>query len=97
MASDRVMAFRLPGRNGIVKCITDTETMPTDIPSNVPAIEARLVELKEEHRDLDLAIAALLATPAHDQLQLRRMKKRKLLLKDQISFLEAQLTPDIRA
>jgi hypothetical protein len=72
--------------------------MPTDFPTdandNVPAIEARIVELKTEHRDLDLAIAALLAAPVHDQLQLRRMKKRKLLLKDQISFLEAQLSPD---
>jgi hypothetical protein len=68
--------------------------MPTDQPTNIPAIEARLIELKEEHRDLDLAIAALLAAPVHDELQLRRMKKRKLLLKDQISFLDAQLTPD---
>jgi hypothetical protein len=61
------------------------------------ATEARLIELRQEHRDLDLALNTLAATPAHDQLQLRRMKKRKLLLKDQISFLEAQLTPDIQA
>ena len=60
-------------------------------------IERRIIELQEEHRDLDLAISALMATPVHDQLQLRRFKKRKLLLKDQISFLEAQLTPDIPA
>ncbi len=60
-------------------------------------IERRIIELKEEHRDLDLAIGALMATPVHDQLQLRRLKKRKLLLKDQISFLEGQLTPDIPA
>lgn len=64
---------------------------------NSAAIGARIIELKEEHRDLDLALNALAATPMHDQLQLRRMKKRKLLLKDQISFLEAQLTPDIQA
>lgn len=64
---------------------------------NSAAIRARIIELKEEHRDLDLALNALAATPMHDQLQLRRMKKRKLLLKDQISFLEAQLTPDIQA
>ena len=63
----------------------------------IQTIERRIIELKEEHRDLDLAIDALMATPIHDQLQLRRLKKRKLLLKDQISFLEGQLTPDIPA
>jgi hypothetical protein len=63
----------------------------------IQAIERRLIELKQEHRDLDLAIAALVAAPIHDELQLRRLKKRKLLLKDQISFLESQLTPDIPA
>ncbi len=64
---------------------------------NTPAIEARIVELSQEHRDLDLAIAALIEAPIHDQLQLKRMKKRKLLLKDQIAFLECQLHPDIPA
>jgi hypothetical protein len=66
-------------------------------PDNLPAMQARLVELIEEHRDLDLAINALMATPVPDELQLRRMKKRKLLLKDQISFLESQLQPDVPA
>ena len=60
-------------------------------------VERRIVELKVEHGDLGLAIEALVAAPVHDELQLRRLKKRKLLLKDQISFLEAQLTPDIPA
>ncbi|MBC7622752.1 MAG: DUF465 domain-containing protein [Aeromicrobium sp.] len=64
---------------------------------NTPAIEARLVELQHEHRDLDLAIEALMGTPLHDELRLKRMKKRKLLLKDQIAFLETQLHPDILA
>ncbi len=64
---------------------------------NSGAIEIRLVELRQEHRDLDLAIDALVSTPIHDQLQLKRLKKRKLLLKDQITFLEGQLTPDIPA
>ena len=59
-----------------------------------PQIAARLVELMQEHRDLDLAIAALVALPLHDELQLKRLKKRKLLLKDQIAFLQAQITPD---
>ncbi|MBP8120549.1 MAG: DUF465 domain-containing protein [Burkholderiales bacterium] len=61
------------------------------------AIERRIIELRLEHRDLDLAIDALVSNPVHDQLQLKRLKKRKLLLKDQISFLEGQLTPDISA
>ena len=63
----------------------------------VDAIERRIVELKLEHGDLGLAIDGLVAAPLHDELQLKRLKKRKLLLKDQISFLEAQLTPDIPA
>jgi hypothetical protein len=71
--------------------------MSENEPDNLPAMQARLVELIEEHRDLDLAINALMATPVPDELQLRRMKKRKLLLKDQISFLESQLQPDVPA
>jgi hypothetical protein len=58
---------------------------------------ARLHELIMEHRDLDLAIHRLAEDPLHDQLALQRMKKRKLLLKDQISLIERQLDPDIRA
>ncbi len=65
--------------------------------SNVVAINARLLELKQEHLELDLAIAALVETPVHDQLRLKRLKKRKLLLKDQIAYLESQLDPDILA
>ena len=60
-------------------------------------ITRRIVEVKLEHGDLGLAIDALVKTPVHDELQLKRLKKRKLLLKDQISFLETQLTPDIPA
>ncbi len=58
---------------------------------------SRLGELQVEHRDLDSAIQRLSADPLHDQLALQRMKKRKLLLKDQIALLERQLDPDIRA
>lgn len=58
---------------------------------------SRLRELMLEHRDLDLAIHRLAEDPLHDQVALKRMKKRKLLLKDQISLLERQLDPDIRA
>lgn len=66
-------------------------------PLELDAIERRIVELKQEHGDLGLAIDALVAAPVHDELQLKRLKKRKLLLKDQISFLNSQLTPDIPA
>ena len=58
---------------------------------------ARLVWLRTEHRDLDAAIAALFASPAPDQLQIARLKKRKLRLKDQIAVVEDQLLPDIIA
>ena len=71
--------------------------MTTESAETIVAIERRIVELRMEHRDLDLAINALTASPVHDELQLKRLKKRKLLLKDQISFLENQLTPDISA
>lgn len=56
-----------------------------------------LVQLRTEHRDLDAAIAALAMAPAVDQLQLVRMKRRKLRLKDCISRLESQLIPDLDA
>lgn len=57
----------------------------------------RLVELKSEHRDLDAAIAALAAKLEYDELQLRRLKKRKLAVKDQIAWVENQLIPDLDA
>jgi hypothetical protein len=58
---------------------------------------SRLVRLRLEHRDLDAAIEALRATPGPDQLQLARLKKRKLRLRDEIKLLEDQLIPDIIA
>ncbi|HEY9540022.1 MAG TPA: YdcH family protein [Luteimonas sp.] len=54
----------------------------------------QLVELKLEHRDLDLAIARLQADIQADELTVKRMKKRKLQLKDQIAQLESDLIPD---
>lgn len=57
----------------------------------------RLALLKTEHRDLDAAIDALLAIGSMDQLQIARLKKRKLKMKDQIGFLEDALLPDIIA
>jgi hypothetical protein len=61
------------------------------------AFEAELETLQEEHRDLDAAIAALQAAGGADQLQVQRLKKRKLALRDRVTWLEDALTPDIIA
>ena len=61
------------------------------------AARNELARLREEHRDLDNAIEALERVGAGDRLQIQRLKKRKLSLKDRIQFLEDQLTPDIIA
>jgi hypothetical protein len=60
-------------------------------------LRAQLARLLQEHRDLDAAIDALQDTPGSDLLQVQRLKKRKLYLKDRITFIEDQLTPDIIA
>lgn len=60
-------------------------------------IRARITVLEVEHSDLDYIIATLAQDPIHDQLRLRRLKKRKLLLKDQIALLKDRLIPDIIA
>ena len=60
-------------------------------------IVRRIELLRQEHRDLDSAIDALLIAPAIDQLQIARIKKRKLRLKDEIAMLEDMLIPDIIA
>ncbi|WP_413625095.1 MULTISPECIES: YdcH family protein [Luteibacter] len=57
----------------------------------------RLAELKVEHRDLDAAIDHLAAAISRDELQLTRLKKRKLLLKDAIARIESRLIPDLDA
>jgi hypothetical protein len=61
------------------------------------ALQQRFSELQMEHRDLDDAIARLSENPLPDQLRMQRLKKRKLLLKDQITHLERQLDPDVLA
>jgi len=61
------------------------------------ALRAKLAELRQEHGDLDAAIAAIASAPHRDQLQLSRLKKRKLQLKDQIARIEDALLPDITA
>ena len=60
-------------------------------------IEGRIAALQIEHQDLDDVIARLSEHPSQDQLQLRRLKKRKLILKDSISRLKILLVPDIPA
>lgn len=62
-----------------------------------PERAARLAHLRLEHRDLDSAIEALRIAPASDQLQLARLKKRKLRLRDEIAAIEDLLIPDIIA
>lgn len=60
-------------------------------------LRAQLARLQQEHRDLDAAIEALQVSPGSDLLQVQRLKKRKLVLRDRMSFIEDQLTPDIIA
>jgi hypothetical protein len=61
------------------------------------ALRARLAQLRQEHGDLDAAISAMIQAPNCDQLQLTRLKKRKLQLKDLIARIEDSLLPDITA
>ncbi|MCK6405163.1 MAG: YdcH family protein [Rhodocyclaceae bacterium] len=61
------------------------------------AIRTQLHELQSEHRDLDLVIEHLILNPPPDQLLIRRLKKRKLQLKDRITQFERMLVPDIPA
>lgn len=61
------------------------------------ALKTRLAQLRQEHGDLDAAIAAIAESAVRDQLQLTRFKKRKLQLKDQIARIEDALLPDITA
>jgi hypothetical protein len=60
-------------------------------------LRTQLARLQQEHRDLDVAIEALQETPRSDLIQVQRLKKRKLHLRDRITFIEDQLTPDIIA
>jgi hypothetical protein len=65
--------------------------------TDVEVLKLKIHQLQVEHRDLDDVISQLSLSPAQDQLQLQRLKKRKLFLKDQIALLERHLTPDIPA
>lgn len=61
------------------------------------ALKQRIEQLQVEHRDLDDVIALLSVNPSGDQIQLRRLKKRKLLVKDMIEKLKSELIPDLDA
>ncbi len=67
------------------------------IPMDDSDLEQRLGIMRIEHRDLDDSIAALIASASTDQLQLARLKRRKLRLRDEIASVEDQLIPDIIA
>ena len=65
--------------------------------SDLNTISRRIIELQIEHRDLDFLIDKLASEIDHDELLLRRLKKRKLKLKDAITLLQLQLEPDVPA
>jgi len=65
--------------------------------SDIENYKRRLIELRIEHRDLDDVIARLAKDPLVDELELKRLKKRKLMLKDMISHLESKLIPNLNA
>ena len=70
---------------------------PTSPSNDDEDIQKALTKLRQEHRDLDAAIDALYETGRADHLQIQRLKKRKLALKDRINALEDQMLPDIIA
>jgi hypothetical protein len=71
----------------------DDDNVNTDLFKNI----ARLRQLRIEHRDLDDVISRLTLDFRVDELRMKRLKKRKLMLKDQIARLESQLIPDLNA
>ena len=75
----------------------DLETTRTMNDNDETALRALLARLEQEHRDLDAAIEALAASPGSDIIQVQRLKKRKLVLRDKIRQIEDQITPDIIA
>ncbi|CAG9171996.1 DUF465 domain-containing protein [Cupriavidus respiraculi] len=64
---------------------------------NLNTLERQIIELQIEHRDMDYLIDRMSADPTHDELQLRRLKKRRLKLKDAITLLQLQVEPDVPA
>jgi hypothetical protein len=64
---------------------------------NLNTLERQIIELQIEHRDMDYLIDRMAGEPGHDELQLRRLKKRRLKLKDAITLLQLQVEPDVPA
>jgi hypothetical protein len=92
------MGFSKDGEGGEgpgLSVVGGTESAATE--SADKATASKLSQLQLEHRDLDEAIQALIASGSFDQLQLTRLKKRKLMLRDQIAKLEDDILPDIIA
>lgn len=87
--------FRVPNRLVFEGC--SSSMTPTPKMTDREVLKVKLNVMRQEHRDLDEAVKALQDSPAIDQLLLRRLKKQKLKLKDQIAVIEDQLTPDIIA
>ena len=77
------------------KAMSNDDTSPESLETG--AIQAKLEGLRIEHRDLDDVISRLSMDFKVDELQMKRLKKRKLMLKDQIARLESQLIPDLNA
>lgn len=74
-----------------------TQAHHSVVPNSTAPLAMRIAHLLVEHRDLDLAIEALIHAPAVDELAIKRMKRRKLLLKDQITWLQRENSPDEHA
>lgn len=87
------MPLRRPEGFGAAGMMADSELTSEER----AAILLQIERLREEHRDLDAAIEALMQSGQADRLQVQRLKKRKLVLRDKVSRLEDQLTPDIIA
>lgn len=81
------------GRRWVSKAAMTVELVPDE----KSELDVELARLRQEHRDLDSAIDALERNVAGDQLQIQRLKKRKLTLRDRIAHVEDQITPDIIA
>jgi hypothetical protein len=79
-----------PGRPQSKPAVAMTQTDEREL-------REQLARLQQEHRDLDAAIAALAMSPGSDLIQVQRLKKRKLVLRDKIRRIEDQITPDIIA
>jgi hypothetical protein len=90
-----ILVLRTYGWRGEARAKADSAAAMTE--QEESELRAQLARLRQEHRDLDAAIEALQIAPGADILQIQRLKKRKLVLRDRIGFIEDQLTPDIIA